>query len=65
MIGRPKKPKADRKTNCLRVMMTDTDRAALDATARASGKETSTWARELLVAAAKSATEANRKEKNE
>jgi hypothetical protein len=53
MAGRPKKPEAELKTNCLYVMMTDGDRAILDAAAKGEGEETSTWARRLLLANAK------------
>jgi hypothetical protein len=48
--GRPPKPPEDRKAAELRIRLTEAQRAALDA---AAGQDTSTWAREVLLRAAK------------
>jgi len=48
--GRPPKPPGERKTAELRIRLTEAQRAQLDA---AAGEDTSTWARELLLRAAK------------
>lgn len=53
-MARPKKPKADNRTNVLRIRLTPQERAQLDEAAKLSGLESSTWARfELLGRAAK------------
>ncbi len=44
MGRKPKKP-ADKKSNCLRVMMTEKDRAAIEKAAESDGVEASTWVR--------------------
>ena len=49
-MGRPPKPPEDRKDAELRIRLTDSEREELD---RAAGKDTSTWAREVLLRAAK------------
>jgi hypothetical protein len=49
-MGRPPLPPEKRKGAELRIRLTDDERAELD---RAAGKDTSTWARELLLRAAK------------
>ena len=48
--GRPPKKPKDRQTNVLRVCLTDSERSQLD---RAAMEKTSTWAREVLLRAAK------------
>jgi uncharacterized protein (DUF1778 family) len=47
--GRPKLADSERKSAELRIRLTHAERNQLDAAARANGKETSTWARELLL----------------
>lgn len=44
MGRKPKKP-AEKKSNCLRVMMTEKDRAAIEKAAAAEGVEASTYVR--------------------
>lgn len=44
MGRKPKKP-AEKKSNCLRVMMTEKDRAAIEKAAAAEGFEASTFVR--------------------
>lgn len=44
MGRKPKKP-ADKKTNVLKVMMTEGDRAAIEKEAAVNGMEASTWVR--------------------
>ena len=48
--GRPPKPDKERKSAELRIRLTEGERAQLDAAAQGN---TSTWARELLLKAAK------------
>ena len=48
--GRPPKPPEERKAAELRIRLTEGQRAELDA---AAGQDTSTWAREVLLRAAK------------
>jgi hypothetical protein len=48
--GRPPKPPEERKAAELRIRLTDGQRAELDA---AAGQDTSTWARDVLLRAAK------------
>jgi len=48
--GRPEKPPEERKTAELRIRLTETQRAELDS---AAGQDTSTWARDVLLRAAK------------
>jgi hypothetical protein len=43
--GRPKKPDADKRSNMLRTMLTDEERAEIDDAAKRDGLETSTWVR--------------------
>jgi hypothetical protein len=50
MRGRPKKPEGEIRANVLRIRLTEAERAALDKAARAHGEETSTWARDTLLA---------------
>lgn len=49
-MGRPPKPPEERKAAELRIRLTEGQRATLDA---AAGQDTSTWAREVLLRAAK------------
>jgi hypothetical protein len=51
--GRPEKPPEKRKSAELRIRLTEADRAELD---RAAGSDTSTWAREVLLRAARRKT---------
>ena len=48
--GAPKKPPEERKTAELRIRLTETQRVELDS---AAGQDTSTWARDVLLRAAK------------
>ena len=48
--GRPKGPEELRRKNVLRIRLTDDERKQLDA---AAGDSTSTWARDVLLRAAK------------
>jgi len=50
--GRPPKAKKDRRDSLLRVCLTDSERRAIEKAAKASGKDTSAWAREQLLAQA-------------
>jgi len=52
-MGRPPKPPEHRKSSELRIRLTETDREALDEAAQSRGEETSTWARDILLKAAK------------
>ncbi len=47
--GRPKKPQAERKTNVLRVCLTPVERQIIEAAARYERRDTSAWARSVLV----------------
>lgn len=49
-MGRPPMPPGERKNAELRIRLTPDERAELD---RAAGQDTSTWAREVLLRAAK------------
>lgn len=49
-MARPEKPPEERKENVLRIRLTDEEREALD---RAADGRTSTWARDVLLRAAK------------
>jgi hypothetical protein len=53
--GRPKKAKGDQRTDTLRIRLTDSERAELDAAAKGRGLETSTWSRMLLLESARPA----------
>lgn len=53
MKGRPRKPASESKSYMLRIRMTEDDRALLEAAAKSAGEETSTWARDELVALAR------------
>jgi len=52
-MGRPAKDEADRKTNVFRIRMTDSERLLIDAASNAEGQDTSSWARAVLIRAAK------------
>jgi hypothetical protein len=52
MAGRPPKPESERRTNILRIRMTDQERELIDAVASANDEDTSSWAREWLIALA-------------
>jgi hypothetical protein len=52
MMGRPKKPDAERRGNILRIRLTVEERAALDEAANRTSEETSTWARDILLGVA-------------
>jgi hypothetical protein len=52
-IGRPPKAQKDKRDNILRVCLTESERRAIDRTAKAEGQDTSTWARDRLLAGAK------------
>ena len=52
MRGRPPKPKGERRSNVLRILLTAAERRALDKAAKGRALETSTWARMVLLAAA-------------
>ncbi len=52
-MGRPPKPPEQRKSSELRIRLTEADREMLDEVAEAKGEETSTWARDVLLKAAK------------
>lgn len=49
VMGRPKKPDAERMEKPLRIRLTAEQRKALDRAAKNAGQETSTWAREQLL----------------
>ena len=55
-MGRPPKPPDERKSSELRIRLTEADRETLDEAAGARGAETSTWARDVLLKAAKRRT---------
>jgi hypothetical protein len=48
-LGRPTKPKADRRTNVLRILLKVDERESLDAIAKGRMLDTSTWARIVLM----------------
>jgi hypothetical protein len=50
VMGRPKKPDAERRSTTLRIRLTRAERTDLDQLANACGMDTSTWAREELLA---------------
>jgi len=52
-MARPPKADADRKSNMLRIRLTEDDRQILDSAADLSGEDTSTWARTVLLRNAK------------
>jgi hypothetical protein len=53
MRGRPRKAKTDKRGNVLRILLTEAERKALDATAKAKTLDVSTWARMVLLEAAR------------
>lgn len=58
--GRPKKPKAERRTKPLRVLLNPGERKAIDAAAGSQGMEPSTWARMELLRRAREINEEKR-----
>lgn len=48
-MGRKPKPPGEKKTNVLRILLTEKDRLALDKAAAKAGLDTSTWARIKLM----------------
>lgn len=52
-LGRPKKPRQERRSKPLRILMNDDERAAVEAAAQHHGAEASTWARTVLLAEAR------------
>jgi hypothetical protein len=52
-MARPQKPAGEVRKNFLRIRLTEDERATLDREARARGEETSTWARQTLLALAR------------
>jgi hypothetical protein len=52
-MARPRKKTADRRTDVLRIRLTDSERKELDQAARTAGLDTSTWARYELLEFAK------------
>ena len=52
IMGRPQKPKAQQRTNILRIRLTSKERSALDSAAKSDFLETSTWARRVLLGVA-------------
>ncbi len=53
MKGRPEKQPAERRSNVLRIRLTEDERRTLDAVADSKTLETSTWARSELLQLAK------------
>jgi hypothetical protein len=51
--GRPKKPKRELRSKPLRILLNPNERESIDAAARGQSMETSTWARAVLLSAAK------------
>jgi hypothetical protein len=52
-LGRPEKPKRERREKPLRILLNVDERQRIDDAARAASSETSTWARTVLLTAAK------------
>jgi uncharacterized protein (DUF1778 family) len=52
-MARPTKADAERKTNMLRIRLTEEDRRILEDAAGLSGMDTSAWARSILLRSAK------------
>lgn len=48
-MGRPPKPKAERRGKPLRILLNEAERQALDAYASSKSLDTSTWARATLL----------------
>ena len=51
--GRPPKEPEDKRTEMVSVPMTETEKAAVDAAAEASGVKLAAWARDVMLRAAK------------
>jgi len=62
MAGRKKKPANERRSDTLRIRLTDDERAALNGAASAKGLETSTWARMELLALARDSRGSKRRD---
>jgi uncharacterized protein (DUF1778 family) len=52
MRGRPPKPKADRRTSQIHILLTEDERKAVDKAAKSKSLELSAWVRATLLAAA-------------
>lgn len=52
-LGRPKKPKRELRAKPLRILLNDDERERIDAAAKSESMDTSTWARSVLLTAAK------------
>jgi hypothetical protein len=50
VMGRPPLNAAERRTNVLRIRLSTAEREQLDSVARSHGLDTSTWARQQLLA---------------
>lgn len=48
-LGRPSKPKSERRSKALRILLNEAERKALDDAAAAKTLDTSTWARATLL----------------
>lgn len=59
-MGRPPKPKAERKVETLTIRLTSTERKAADQAARRAGVAVSEWARVLVVSGLVVTAQANR-----
>jgi hypothetical protein len=53
MRGRPPKAKSERRSNVLRILLTEAERKILDKIAKTKTLDVSTWARMVLLDAAK------------
>lgn len=53
-IGRPKLPKGEAKVETIRVRVTPSEYSSVKESAASSGKDISEWARQLILAGAKS-----------
>ena len=56
MRGRPKKTDAEKRTNVLRILLTEAERRLLEKTAKAKTLDVSTWARMMLLEMARELT---------
>lgn len=52
-MSRPMKADEDRKANILRIRLRESDRGVIEAAAKAEGEDCSSWARTVLLRAAK------------
>ena len=53
MRGRPQKPPEERKTASMKIPLADSEKALIERAARADSDKPVTWAREVLLRAAK------------